>query len=224
MKIKKVVLKILSALSIVIIVLAVIVLVFMLLSKSSDKQPNIFGYMAFRVVTGSMEPEYPVDTMVIVKEVNPEELQVGDVVSFYSSDPNIKGSVNTHRIVAIDTTGGTRAYTTKGDANTANDEFPLADSNIIGIVVGQSRVLGFIASMVSKPLIFFPIIFIPLLIVLTINIVDSVKLGKKLAKEEEKENLEKMVEALKKSKENIEKQNNNINIEADNAVQEKEQN
>ncbi len=47
----------------------------------------MFGYTALRVTTGSMKPTYDVDTLIVVKKVDPETIKVNDVISFIRRIP-----------------------------------------------------------------------------------------------------------------------------------------
>ena len=48
--------------------------------------------MPFAVLSGSMEPELPVGSMVFVHQVDPTDIAMGDNATFYRSD----GAVVTH--------------------------------------------------------------------------------------------------------------------------------
>ena len=43
---------------------------------------QLAGFHLFSVESGSMTPEYPVDSLIIVREVEPESIQPGDVITF----------------------------------------------------------------------------------------------------------------------------------------------
>ena len=43
--------------------------------------PRVFGYTPYAVLSGSMEPELPVGSMVYVHETDPATLHPGDVVT-----------------------------------------------------------------------------------------------------------------------------------------------
>ena len=60
--------------------------------------PRAFGYMPFAVLSGSMEPDLPVGSMVFVRQVEPTDITVGDNATFYRSD----GAVVTHQVYEID--------------------------------------------------------------------------------------------------------------------------
>ena len=55
--------------------------------------PRLMGYEIYEVVSGSMEPEIPVGSVIYVKAVQPQEVEAGDVIAFHKD-----GSVITHRV------------------------------------------------------------------------------------------------------------------------------
>lgn len=107
--------------------------------------PRVMGYEEMAVLTGSMEPEYPVGSLIYVKEKDPETLQVGDVITYRLSED----TVVTHRIVEIDTQAQT--VTTKGDANESNDGQPVAFDSIVGKAEYKVPYLGFISMNIKTP-------------------------------------------------------------------------
>lgn len=107
--------------------------------------PKVMGYEEMAVLTGSMEPEYPVGSLIYVKEKDPETLQVGDVITYRLSGD----TVVTHRIVEIDTEAQT--VTTKGDANESNDGQPVAFDSIVGKAEFKIPYLGFISMNIKTP-------------------------------------------------------------------------
>ncbi len=183
--IRKVITGIINFISIAIILAAIYVLFVAINTKSGDT-PKVFGYSAFRVMSGSMEPELPVDSFIVVREEDPGALRTGDVISFYSKDEQIMGMVNTHRIVGIEQSGEELIFRTKGDANHSIDDEPVFESEIIGKVVWSSLLLGKLVRLASNPLIFFPIILLPLLAVLASNIIQTLRLAKQIEQEEMK--------------------------------------
>jgi signal peptidase len=74
------------------------------------------GYKPLAILSGSMEPNYHVNGLVIVDtNVAAEDIKTGDVITFDIG----AGAVVTHRVVEIDR--GQRTFTTKGDANNTAD-------------------------------------------------------------------------------------------------------
>ena len=97
--------------------------------------PNFMGYEIFNVVSGSMEPTIPVGSIIYVKEIDPVEVESGDIIAFQSGD-----SVIMHRVVDNKMVEG--AFTTKGDANNGEDMNDVPYDNLIGIVVKHIPILG----------------------------------------------------------------------------------
>lgn len=106
--------------------------------------PTVFGYGCAAVETGSMEPEISAGDFIVVHAE--DEYAVGDVITFYDS---ARGQYVTHRVILVSESG----YTTKGDANNAQDNFTVPPSAVVGRVVavlrGFGRVIGFLQTPVG---------------------------------------------------------------------------
>lgn len=198
-KIKKIVSRVINVLSIIVIIFAVWVLLTVITTKK-DETPNILGFSVFRVMSGSMEPEISVNSMIIVKKTEPAQLQVGDVISFYSHDPALYGMVNTHRITEIQSEDGKYVFATKGDANYIADKYTVPGEDVVGKMVFSSHVLGVIVSLLSNPLIFLPLIVLPMAVIIISNLVKTVSLTKQLAQEEEEAAVRDAIEQIKQRK------------------------
>ena len=198
--IKKIFFTLVNLISVLVIAAAVVVLLTVVLTKQGEA-PQIGGYTVLRITTGSMEPEYKIDTLILVKNVEPDTIKSNDVISFYSKDPALDGAVNTHRVVEVEKDGDHWIYTTKGDANNVVDAYTVDAKYLIGKVVASSLVLGKLARLVSNPLIFIPIILIPLAIILISNIVKTAKLANTLAQEEEEKAVKEALREIREAKE-----------------------
>ena len=194
---KKVVLKIVNGISVMVIVFAVIVLLSVVLTKSGEA-PNIMGYSAFCVLTGSMEPSIHTDSFILVKRVDGSQIAEGDVISYYSRDPSFDGMVNTHRVVAVQQDGDQWIFTTKGDANSLEDRYPAYSGDLIGKVVFISHPLGVAVRLLANPLIFIPVILVPLLVLLIVNLTNTIRITKTIVREEEEAALIEAMEALQR--------------------------
>lgn len=108
--------------------------------------PRLVGMEVFTVLSGSMEPAYHTGGCVYVSEVDPDTLEVGDVITFRLSGT----TVATHRIIETVEEEGTRMFRTKGDANEDADNSPVAPDQIIGKVVFGLPYLGFLAAFIQS--------------------------------------------------------------------------
>lgn len=106
---------------------------------------RMFGIQVYSVISGSMEPEYPVGSLIYVKEVDPSQVKVGDVITFVL--PN--DTPATHRVVRIDRAND--HFYTKGDANESEDAAPVAFKNLVGKPVFTIPLLGYIAYAIQNP-------------------------------------------------------------------------
>lgn len=104
--------------------------------------PKLFGYQTYNVISGSMEPEIPVGSLILVKEIDPYDIETGQVIAFYSN-----ASVVTHRVVKNNSFDG--KFVTKGDANADVDLKDVDYSELIGIVEHHYPLLGAIGAYVS---------------------------------------------------------------------------
>jgi len=92
-----------------------LVILFSILQKTIGV--SIGGYHVLWVKTNSMEPTIPTSSYILTKDVEAKDVKVGDIITFVSDNPQIKGMYNTHRVIKIED----GKFTTKGDNNPADD-------------------------------------------------------------------------------------------------------
>ena len=82
-----------------ILVLSVICSIVMINAKRSNNVPNLFGYSLVTILSGSMENSgFHEDDTVIVKDINTSEIEVGDIIAYYTyieSYTDIKSAAQT---------------------------------------------------------------------------------------------------------------------------------
>ncbi|MBV8194404.1 MAG: signal peptidase I [Candidatus Dormibacteraeota bacterium] len=78
------------------------------------------GHRLETVITGSMQPQIPIGSLVVTEHVAASQLQVGNIIVFPA--PCDPGKIVVHRIVQETVSAGNVLIHTKGDAN------PVADS------------------------------------------------------------------------------------------------
>lgn len=95
--------------------------------------PFATGSQGYNITTDSMRPAYPPGTLVIVQPVAPEEIRLGDVIT-YQIKPN-DPTVITHRVIANTlSTNGNRSFTAMGDNNATADPEAVTEQQIQGRV------------------------------------------------------------------------------------------
>ena len=122
---------------------------------------RISGFQMFTITSGSMEPNYPVGSLIYTHPVDASSLKQGDVITFANSE----STVVTHRIAEVITETDTNneatlKFRTKGDANDAADGKLVHYKNIIGTPSIVIPGLGYTAYYLQRP----PGIYIALIV------------------------------------------------------------
>jgi len=108
--------------------------------------PKFFGYDSFVIYSGSMEPTVKMGSLLVVKPVAAEDLQVGDVIVFRS--PGNHATI-THRIAGIREENGQRIFTTKGDASSNPDPREVRLQGQVGKMAYTIPYLGYLVDFVK---------------------------------------------------------------------------
>lgn len=162
MKFKKIVSKTLSVLLVVVFVFALFVFL-SVIRTPKGAVPELFGYSVLRVSTASMEPLYPVGSIVIAKKIDPADLKDGDIISYYSAEPAIYGLPNTHRILSTQSDETDRLYfVTKGDNNPVADYYPVYTEDLIGKVSFSIGSVGSVLGFLQNRVVLFFLLIVPL--------------------------------------------------------------
>lgn len=107
---------------------------------------RVFGFTPFVVLSGSMEPTYPVGSLIYVQPVAASELQPGDPVTFVADE---QGTVATHRVIGVDDEAN--LLFTQGDANDVPDGAPVSFANVIGRPFVCVPGAGYAAAWAAQP-------------------------------------------------------------------------
>ena len=132
---KKLIIKRLLKIVYVPIIAGIILITILAGYKKCVKHENnisILGFRQYVVATGSMEPEYNIGDLIVIRETTKEEIKIGDVIN-YISETGI--DTITHRVVDIIQKDGQTYYKTKGDNNNSVDPELVNYSQVKGILV-----------------------------------------------------------------------------------------
>lgn len=132
-------LKFWSVVSTVLVILIVLFAIFLMGSR-------LLGFRVFNVISGSMAPQFNVGDLIYVKTVDPEEVKVGDPITFVLNEDLV---VATHRVVRIDEEN--HRFYTKGDANDTIDSTPVHYKNLVGIPQFKIPMLGYVSDFIQNP-------------------------------------------------------------------------
>ena len=150
---------------------------------------RLFDIQVFSVISGSMEPDYPVGSLIYVKECDPSEVEVGEVITFVLSNK----TPATHRVIGIDLEK--QCFYTQGDANYDKEHYeatgekiftedpPVYFKNLIGKPVFTIPVLGYVAYYIQHPPGMYIAIAVGAIMLIMVFLPDLLKKDEKKAKE-----------------------------------------
>lgn len=111
---------------------------------------RLVGIQPYTVLSGSMEPTYHVGSLIYVKDVDPFELEAGDVITYMLDEDTL----STHRIVEVvpdEEDSSVVRFQTKGDANDVVDGSLVHCNNIVGTPIFTIPYLGYVANYIQNP-------------------------------------------------------------------------
>ena len=125
---------------------------------------NIFGYTAFKVVSGSMADTINIGDIVIVKiENDKNNININDIIVFKQDE-----YVITHRVINID---GDKILT-KGDANNTEDK-TIERNQIIGKVTKVVTNINIWKKVFTSPTVFTSIFITVILFAIAFSVEDN---------------------------------------------------
>lgn len=144
--------------------------------------PMILGYRPMVVLSGSMEPTYPIGSITYYKHCDFSVLKQGDAITFEAGDGLV-----THRIA--EKRDFERTVVTKGDANMSEDPNPVEENKIVGRTTKlKIPYLGYFVQRCKSPLVLIPAALI-LVMDYVFSLVDDSRKKKSKGKEStEKDN------------------------------------
>jgi len=125
----------------VILIPILLVNITLIIKSYTDKEsvPDVGGWFPLIVLTDSMYPEIQAGDLIVCRTVEAEDVEVGDVISFF--DPAGNGSsIVTHRVIEIVNEDGARMFRTRGDNNNTEDKVLVGADDLVGTY--KSRIPG----------------------------------------------------------------------------------
>ena len=153
-------------------IILILYVVFICVQRLSGNN-SVFGFRLFTVATGSMKGVYNVNDVIAVKDFDNKKLKVGDDIAFVGNRGGLENKLVTHRIIKIEEDSNGRIFTTKGVKNSVEDP-SITESQILGKVVGVVPVVTQINHVVKSQLGFFCLIFWPLVLVIVLEILQTI--------------------------------------------------
>jgi len=93
--------------------------------------PRLGGATPYTILTGSMRPDLPPGTLVVVKPVHANEISLGNVITYQLKSG--ESTTVTHRVVSVKyDEDGSPVFKTQGDANNAPDPKQVIPAQVKG--------------------------------------------------------------------------------------------
>lgn len=163
-----------------------IYLIFIFLHRISI-DTDILGYRITSITNSDMEPKYKVEDVVLVKKVNIKKLKEKDDISYIGKCCGIENMVINHRITKIEKTDDNRLEITTKGINSPVEDPKIEEKQIIGKIIGIIPVINIMHHILVNQLGFFLIVFCPLVVVIVIQILETIRELKKEKKNKDQE-------------------------------------
>lgn len=114
--------------------------------------PRLFGLVPYVVTSGSMEPQYPVGSLIYVRSIDPQQVEAGQAITFIMPDTD---SVATHQVREVDAENS--QFYTQGIHNRDEngqiipDAAPVPYENLVGTPVFCIPLLGHLNRFCTTP-------------------------------------------------------------------------
>lgn len=161
MKMRTVLKKGWKALGIILMISIMFISIVIVTQRFTNNENAFLGFRLFRVQTGSMIPKYQIGDVILVKEKDPNKIEVGEDVTYFGTAGSMKGKIVTHQVIGIEEIEGKKVFHTKGIANNLEDPAIYAEQ-IDGVVLGRINTLTWICNGLNNKYIFYFGAIIPL--------------------------------------------------------------
>ena len=128
---------------IIILLVFVISLFYIMYIRITGEVPSAFGITVTRVYSEDMEPEIDIGEVVILQDVDPSELKLGDVITYKADALDFEDRFVTHQIskepYEVD---GVYYFTTRGLKSDAVDDPEIDESQLRGKLIYKIPFVG----------------------------------------------------------------------------------
>ena len=184
---KKVLNAIMSVLSTLMMIVAVCVMVFTIISVNTFNRQDrsLMGYKAFIVLSDSMSAtDFDAGDLVLTKDVNPAELQEGDIIAYISENPDNYGEVVTHKIRTVNSDD---TFTTYGTTTDTDDAYPVSWEQVLGKYDKAIPKVGAFFNFLKTTPGYICCIFVPFALLIMMQGLNTVKLFKQYKREQQED-------------------------------------
>jgi len=174
-----------------IVALAVFMMVFTVISVTTFNRNDrdLFGYKAYIVNSDSMAAtDFAAGDLIFVKEVDPNTLKEGDIITFLSLDTESFGQVVTHKIRKATTDAqGSPGFITYGTTTGVDDAVVVTFPFIMGRYETHLDGVGTFFNFLKTPQGYIICIFIPFMLLIMYQGINCIRLFRRYKKEQAQE-------------------------------------
>ncbi len=127
----------------------IIVLFVVILQKVTKNNMSAFGIRIFSIASESMKEEYEIGDIIIVKKAEPEEINVGDNVTYLGNKGDMNKLIVTHKVMEKRKENNDYYFITKGTSNEIADP-EIIYSQIYGKVIYKTFVFSFVGRLMTN--------------------------------------------------------------------------
>ncbi len=145
--------------------IGVLIVIFIAFKLVFTYIPPLNEYNMFAIQTDSMDPIIAPGDIVITKEIDPQDIEVGDIIAFHVDiTGDGKDDVVVHYIAEINEYNNELIFKTKPHVSDLQDRWTIEEQDLIGIynyqVDGIGKILSFAQSWIGITFIIIDIVII----------------------------------------------------------------
>lgn len=157
---------IISLINFLITIVVIAIVGIILVQRFSNNNMSVAGFRIFTVVTESMIPKYQVGDVLLVRQKDTTEIQVGDDVTYMGKIGSFANKIVTHQVINIESgENGKLNFITKGIANDKEDPI-VSEEQIYGVVEGKLKIITYLNGIINNMYGMYFFIIIPLAIII----------------------------------------------------------
>lgn len=140
---------------------------------NKDEVPTFGGVMPLIVLTDSMYPDIKSGDIIFCREVDAEDVEVGDVISFFDPVGGGSTAIVTHKVRDKYEENGKIYFKTYGINNNTDDKVPVSEDKLVGRWIEGARLggAGNVALFMQTTAGFIVCVFLPLVLLVGYDII-----------------------------------------------------
>lgn len=158
-----------------ILILSIALVCFVSILQSTFLQEKaIFGYHTYVIASNSMYPILEYGDVILVKEVDFDKIEKGDIITYRGKEGEVKDKIITHEVIDILEENDTKVLKTKGKANTGIDPYVYKEQ-LYGKYTHRFILISIISKIIRDKVGFVVCILVPFSILFILELISFAK-------------------------------------------------